>query len=167
MGTPTSQYHLPFVKYSLSIYLILWVLVGQPSGINRHGVGIKERISGVDTEYDSCGFSLTKSQGEMISYRFGAAQAKFTASFMSPSKRGDSPRISGFSEDNGSREKQETGDSIFKTLFFRIDFVAVHSVLLSFAPAETKNTGFHPIQVAVPSRPDSVIRVRPGYWAGK
>ncbi len=48
----------------------------------------------------------------------------------------------------------------------------IHSqYLLSFAPSSSinnnKNTGFHQIQVAVPSRPDAVIRVRPGYWAGK
>ena len=44
----------------------------------------------------------------------------------------------------------------------------IHSqYLLSFQPNENKNPGFHQIQVAVPSRPDAVIRVRPGYWAAK
>ena len=42
----------------------------------------------------------------------------------------------------------------------------VHSqYLLSFVPVENKNAGFHSIQVAVPSHPEAVIRVRPGYWA--
>ena len=48
----------------------------------------------------------------------------------------------------------------------------IHSqYLLSFTP--TSNTkahskdGFHQIQVAIPSRPDAVIRVRPGYWPQK
>lgn len=44
----------------------------------------------------------------------------------------------------------------------------IHSqYLLSFVPVMNANTGFHPVQVAVPSRPDAVIRVRPGYWARK
>ena len=48
----------------------------------------------------------------------------------------------------------------------------IHSqYLLSFTPisstkAKTKD-GFHQIQVAIPSRPDAVIRVRPGYWPQK
>jgi VWFA-related protein len=42
----------------------------------------------------------------------------------------------------------------------------IHSqYLLSFAPAESKNKGLHRIEVAVASRPDAVIRARPGYWA--
>ena len=52
----------------------------------------------------------------------------------------------------------------------------IHSqYLLSFTPtsgtkasakAKTED-GFHRIQVAIPSRPDAVIRVRPGYWPQK
>jgi VWFA-related protein len=42
----------------------------------------------------------------------------------------------------------------------------IHSqYLLSFVPAENRKEGFHRIQVAIPSRPDAVIRVRAGYWA--
>jgi len=42
----------------------------------------------------------------------------------------------------------------------------IHSqYLLSFVPAHSKKSGFHRIQVAVPSMPDAVIRVRAGYWA--
>jgi len=41
----------------------------------------------------------------------------------------------------------------------------IHSqYLLSFVPAESKNTGFHRIEVRVTSRPDAVVRARPGYW---
>lgn len=41
----------------------------------------------------------------------------------------------------------------------------IHSqYLLSFVPAESKKSGFHRIQLAVPSMPDAVIRVRAGYW---
>jgi VWFA-related protein len=41
----------------------------------------------------------------------------------------------------------------------------IHSqYLLSFVPADSRKSGFHRIQVAVPSRPDAVIRVRAGYW---
>jgi VWFA-related protein len=41
----------------------------------------------------------------------------------------------------------------------------IHSqYLLSFAPVESKNAGFHRIQVLVPSRPDAVGRAKPGYW---
>jgi VWFA-related protein len=36
--------------------------------------------------------------------------------------------------------------------------------LLSFVPRESNNEGFHRIAVAVTSRPDAVIRARPGYW---
>jgi VWFA-related protein len=48
----------------------------------------------------------------------------------------------------------------------------IHSqYLLSFVPAAsaptTNKEGFHQIQVAVPSRPDAVIRVRPRYWPEK
>jgi VWFA-related protein len=39
--------------------------------------------------------------------------------------------------------------------------------LLSFVPAENAKEGFHQIQVAVPSHPDALIRVRQGYWAQK
>ena len=41
----------------------------------------------------------------------------------------------------------------------------IHSqYLLSFTPTSSKKEGFHQIQVAIPSRPDAVIRVRPGYY---
>jgi VWFA-related protein len=41
----------------------------------------------------------------------------------------------------------------------------IHSqYLLSFTPTSSKREGFHQIQVAIPSRPDAVIRVRPGYY---
>lgn len=44
----------------------------------------------------------------------------------------------------------------------------IHSqYLLSFVPVQNSNTGFHEIRVAIPSRPDAVIRVRPGYWPNK
>jgi VWFA-related protein len=44
----------------------------------------------------------------------------------------------------------------------------IHSqYLLSFVPVQDTNEGFHEIRVAIPSRPDAVIRVRPGYWPGK
>jgi VWFA-related protein len=42
----------------------------------------------------------------------------------------------------------------------------IHSqYLLSFVPGESRNTGFHRIEVIVLSRPDAVVRARPGYWA--
>ena len=41
----------------------------------------------------------------------------------------------------------------------------VHSqYVLSFVPGESKNRGFHELEVTVPSRKDLVIRVRQGYW---
>lgn len=44
----------------------------------------------------------------------------------------------------------------------------IHSqYLLSFVPLADSNPGFHEIRVAIPSRPDAVIRVRPGYWPSK
>jgi VWFA-related protein len=44
----------------------------------------------------------------------------------------------------------------------------IHSqYLLSFTPTSSAKEGFHQIQVAIPSRPDAVIRVRPGYWPQK
>ena len=36
--------------------------------------------------------------------------------------------------------------------------------LLSFVPRESGNTGYHHIEVAVPSKSDAIIRARPGYW---
>jgi len=36
--------------------------------------------------------------------------------------------------------------------------------LLSFTPTSRMKDGFHQIQVAIPSRPDAVIRARPGYY---
>jgi VWFA-related protein len=42
----------------------------------------------------------------------------------------------------------------------------IHSqYLLSFVPKSSDNRGFHRLDVAVPSRPDAVVRARPGYWA--
>ena len=44
----------------------------------------------------------------------------------------------------------------------------IHSqYLLSFTPTPSKKESFHQIQVAIPSRPDAVVRVRPGYWPQK
>ena len=44
----------------------------------------------------------------------------------------------------------------------------IHSqYLLSFAPAESKNIGFHRIEVKVPRVPDAIVRTRPGYWPQK
>ncbi len=44
----------------------------------------------------------------------------------------------------------------------------IHSqYLLSFTPTPSAKDGFHQIQVATPSHPDAVIRVRLGYWPQK
>lgn len=44
----------------------------------------------------------------------------------------------------------------------------IHSqYLLSFTPTPSTKDGFHHIQVAVPSHPEAIIRVRPGYWPQK
>jgi VWFA-related protein len=44
----------------------------------------------------------------------------------------------------------------------------IHSqYLLSFTPTSSGKDGLHQIRVAIPSRPDAVIRVRPGYWPQK
>ena len=44
----------------------------------------------------------------------------------------------------------------------------IHSqYLLSFTPTSSPKETFHQIQLAIPSRPDAVIRVRPGYWPQK
>jgi VWFA-related protein len=41
----------------------------------------------------------------------------------------------------------------------------IHSeYLVSFAPAESDNHGFHRLEVTVPSRRDAVVRARTGYW---
>ena len=41
----------------------------------------------------------------------------------------------------------------------------IHSqYLLSFTPTTSSKEGFHQIQVAIPSHPEAVIRVRPGYY---
>lgn len=41
----------------------------------------------------------------------------------------------------------------------------VHSqYLLSFTAPAGSSGQFHPIAVSVPSRPDAVVRARPGYW---
>ena len=43
----------------------------------------------------------------------------------------------------------------------------IHSqYLLSFAPIDSSNASFHRIEVTIPSRPDAVVRARPGYWPG-
>jgi len=43
----------------------------------------------------------------------------------------------------------------------------IHSqYLLSFVPASDRS-GFHRVEVTVPTRPDAVVRARPGYWAEK
>ena len=44
----------------------------------------------------------------------------------------------------------------------------IHSqYLLSFVPASSKGGGFRRLEVTVPSRPDAVVRARPGYWADR
>ena len=44
----------------------------------------------------------------------------------------------------------------------------IHSqYLLSFTPTSSAKEDFHKIQVAIPSHPDAVIRVRLGYWPQK
>jgi VWFA-related protein len=44
----------------------------------------------------------------------------------------------------------------------------IHSqYLLSFVPAASKNAGFHRVEVKVPTRPEAVVRARPGYWSEK
>ena len=44
----------------------------------------------------------------------------------------------------------------------------IHSqYLLSFVPTSSKNSGFHPIKVAVPAYPDALIRARTGYFPAK
>jgi len=41
----------------------------------------------------------------------------------------------------------------------------IHSqYLLSFVPQESKNSGYHHVDVLVQSRPEAVVRARPGYW---
>jgi len=41
----------------------------------------------------------------------------------------------------------------------------IHSqYLLSFAPMAATHPGYHRLSVKVPSRPDAIVRARPGYW---
>ena len=63
----------------------------------------------------------------------------------------------------GSHQSFTTVSALEKA--FTVLSSEIHSqYLLSFAPVATKNTGFHRIQVLVPSRPNAIIRARPGYW---
>jgi VWFA-related protein len=44
----------------------------------------------------------------------------------------------------------------------------IHSqYLLSFVPASSNGGGFRRLEVTVPSRPDAIVRARPGYWPDK
>jgi len=59
-----------------------------------------------------------------------------------------------------------TLDSLEKTLTRAGE--EIHSqYLLSFVPAASANTGYHRVEVKVPTRPEAVVRARPGYWSEK
>lgn len=66
-------------------------------------------------------------------------------------------------ETGGTRLKFETKSKLENDLI-RLG-TDIHSrYLLSFTPDLSEAAGFHRLQVRVKSRPDAVIRARPGYW---
>jgi VWFA-related protein len=71
-----------------------------------------------------------------------------------------------FARASGGRHLSFTLNSTLENVISRTGEELHSQYLLSFVP-QSDGDAFHKIEVKIPSRPDAVIRVRPGYWPPK
>lgn len=72
-----------------------------------------------------------------------------------------------FAQSSGGRHLSFTSYSTLEQAISRTGEELHGQYLLSFVPADHEGDTFRRIEVKIPSRPDAVIRVRPGYWPQK
>jgi VWFA-related protein len=72
-----------------------------------------------------------------------------------------------FAQSSGGRHLSFTRYSTLEQVISRTGEELHSQYLLSFVPPDHAGNAFRRIEVKIPSRPDAVIRVRPGYWPQK
>ncbi|HEV2200863.1 MAG TPA: VWA domain-containing protein [Bryobacteraceae bacterium] len=70
-------------------------------------------------------------------------------------------------QSSGGRHLSFTRYSALEQVISRTGEELHGQYLLSFVPADDAGNSFRRIEVKIPSRPDAMIRVRPGYWPQK
>ncbi len=91
----------------------------------------------------------------------------FAAPIVELARLGKTNAADAFARASGGRHLSFTLYSALENVISRTGEELHGQYLLSFVPAENNSDAFHRIEVKVPSRPDVIIRVRPGYWPDK
>jgi VWFA-related protein len=90
----------------------------------------------------------------------------FVAPIVELARLGKKNAADAFARASGGRHLSFTLNSTLENVISRTGEELHSQYLLSFVP-ESDGDAFHKIDVKIPSRPDAVIRVRPGYWPQK
>lgn len=90
----------------------------------------------------------------------------FIAPIVELARLGKTNAADAFARASGGRHLSFTLYSTLEAVISRTGEELHGQYLLSFVP-ESGGDAFRRIEVRIPSRPDAVIRVRPGYWPGK
>jgi VWFA-related protein len=91
----------------------------------------------------------------------------FIAPIVELARLGKKNAADAFAQASGGRHLSFTLYSTLENVISRTGEELHAEYLLSFVPAENNADAFHRIEVKIPSHPDVVIRVRPGYWPQK
>jgi len=91
----------------------------------------------------------------------------FTAPIAELARLGKKNAADALAQSSGGRHLSFTRYSTLEQVISRTGEELHGQYLLSFVPAENAGNMFRRIEVKIPSRPDAVIRVRPGYWPQK
>ena len=91
----------------------------------------------------------------------------FAAPIVELARLGKKNAADAFAQASGGRHLSFTLYSKLEEVISRTGEELHAQYLLSFVPAENNTEAFHRIEVKIPSHPDAVIRVRPGYWPEK
>ncbi len=91
----------------------------------------------------------------------------FAAPIVELARLGKKNAADAFAQASGGRHLSFTLYSALEHVIERTGEELHAQYLLSFVPEENHPDAFHHIEVKIPSHPDAVIRVRPGYWPQK
>jgi VWFA-related protein len=91
----------------------------------------------------------------------------FLAPITELARLGKTNAADAFARASGGRHLSFTLYSTLEAVISRTGEELHGQYLLSFVPAEGGGNMFRKLEVKIPSRPDAVIRVRPGYWPEK
>lgn len=117
--------------------------------------------------YSAQASAFTVKPEDVPSMRSDGNNVDFIAPITELARLGKRNAADAFAQSSGGRHLSFTRYSALEQVISRTGEELHGQYLLSFVPADYAGDTFRRIEVKIPSRPDAVIRVRPGYWPEK